>query len=102
VLAGAVAGNPRMGGPVWFGEDDAHDAVVETVEAVDGTGQLRAILDAIRSPRIEDDFSGHWSYAREDLERKLHGKRRKITVKFVELTTPSRSKGRRARCWAVW
>jgi hypothetical protein len=86
VLAGAVAANPRMGGPVWFGEGDAYDAVVETVEAADGTGQLRGILDAIRSHRIEDDFSSHWSFAREDFERKLHGKRRKITVKFVELT----------------
>jgi hypothetical protein len=64
VLAGAVTGNPRMGGPVWFGEDDAHDAVVEAVEAADGTGQLRSILDAIRSHRIEDDFSSRWSYAR--------------------------------------
>ncbi|WP_075766167.1 hypothetical protein [Actinoalloteichus fjordicus] len=86
VLAGAIASNPRMGGPVWFGEDDAHDAVVETVEAADRTGQLRGILDAVRSHRIEDDFSSHWSYAREDFERKLHGKRRKVTVKFVELT----------------
>lgn len=86
VLAGAVAGNPRMGGPVWFGEADAHDAVVETVEAADRTGRLRGILDAVRSHRIEDDFSSHWSYAREDFERKLHGKRRKVTVKFVELT----------------
>ena len=71
---------------MWFGEGDAYDAVVETVEAADGTGQLRGILDAIRSHRIEDDFSSHWSFAREDFERKLHGKRRKITVKFVELT----------------
>lgn len=86
VLAGAVAGNPRMGGQVWFGEDDARDAVVETVEAADRTGRLRGILDAVRSHRIEDDFSSHWSYAREDFERKLHGKRRKVTVKFVELT----------------
>ena len=86
VLAGAVAGNPRMGGPVWFGEDDAHDAVIETVEAADRTGRLRGILDAVRSHRVEDDFSSHWSYAREDFERKLHGKRRKVTVKFVELT----------------
>jgi len=86
VLAGAVAGNPRMGGPVWSGEDDAHDALVETVEAADQTGHLRGILDAVRSHRIEDDFSSHWSYAREDFERKLHGKRRKVTVKFVELT----------------
>ena len=86
VLAGAIAGNPRMGGPVWFGEDDAQDAVAETVEAADRTGQLRGILDAVRSHRIEDDFSSHWSYAREDFERKLHGKRRKVTVKFVELT----------------
>jgi hypothetical protein len=61
VLAGAVPGNPRMGGPVWFGEDNAPDAVVETVEAAEGTGQMRSILDAIRSHRIEDDFSSHWS-----------------------------------------
>lgn len=86
VLAGAVAGNPRMGGQVWFGEDDARDAVVETVEAADRTGRLRGILDVVRSHRVEDDFSGRWSYAREDFERKLHGKRRKVTVKFVELT----------------
>ncbi|GLZ30907.1 hypothetical protein Lesp02_30960 [Lentzea sp. NBRC 105346] len=90
MLVGAVAGNPRMGGPVWFGEDDARDAVAETVEAADRTGRLRGILDAVRSHRVEDDFSSHWSYAREDFERKLHGKRRKVTVKFVELadTTP--------------
>lgn len=86
VLAGSVAGNPRMGGPVWFGEDDAHSAVVETVETADRTGRLRGILDAVRSHRVEDDFSSHWSYAREDFERKLHGKRRKVKVKFVELT----------------
>jgi hypothetical protein len=71
---------------VWFGEDDARDALVETVEAADRTGRLRGLLDAVRSHRVEDDFSGHWSYAREDFERKLHGKRRKVTVKFVELT----------------
>jgi hypothetical protein len=93
VLAGAVLGNPRMGGPVWFGEDDAHEAVVETVEAADRTGQLRGILDAVRSNRIEDDFSSRWSYAREDFERKLHGKRRKVTVRFVELTDTSPVQG---------
>jgi hypothetical protein len=27
-----------MGGRVWLGENDAHDAVVETVEAADGSG----------------------------------------------------------------
>lgn len=86
VLPGAVAGNPRMGGPVWFGEDDAREALAETVGAADRTGQLRGILDAVRSNRVEDDFSPHWSYAREDFERKLHGKRRKVSVRFVELT----------------
>lgn len=86
MLAGAMAGNPRDGGPVWFGEDEAHDALVETVEAADRTGRLRGILDAVRSHRIEDDFSSHWSYSREDFERKLHGKRRKVKVTFVELT----------------
>lgn len=56
------------------------------MESADQTGRLRGILDAVRSHRIEDDFSSHWSYAREDFERKLHGKRRKVTVKFVGLT----------------
>ncbi|MGH3305765.1 MAG: hypothetical protein ACRDOK_29700 [Streptosporangiaceae bacterium] len=31
-------------------------------------------------------FSEHWSYVREDLERKLYHKRSKVTVRFVELT----------------
>lgn len=86
VLAGAVTGNPRMGGPVWVGEDDAAEMVAETVEAADGTGRLRDILDAVRSHRIADDFSAQWSYAREDFERKLYRKRNKIRVRFVELT----------------
>lgn len=61
VLAGV--GNLRMGGQLWFGEDDARAAVVETVEAADRTGRLRGILEAVRSHRVEDDFSSHWSYA---------------------------------------
>lgn len=86
VLADAVAGNPRMGGPVWLGEDDARDALIETIETADQVGRLRGILDTVRSHRIQDDFSSHWSYAREDFERKLHGKRRRVKVAFVELT----------------
>lgn len=61
--AGTVAGNPRMGGQVRFSEDDARDAVVETVEAANRTGRMRGVLDAVRSHRVEDDFSSHWSYA---------------------------------------
>lgn len=85
-LAGAVTGNPRMGGPIWLGEEDAAAKVVETVEAADGTGRLRGIMDAVRSHRVADDFSSQWSHAREDFERKLYRKRNKIQVRFVELT----------------
>lgn len=60
--------------------------VAATVEAADATGHLRGILDAVRAHRVEDDFSNHWSYAREDFERKLHRKRNKVQVRFVELT----------------
>jgi hypothetical protein len=49
-------------------------------------GRLRGILDAVRSNRVEGDFSEHWTYAREDFERKLYRKRSKIKVRFVELT----------------
>lgn len=86
VLEGAVTGNPRMGGPVWMGEDDAAEVVAETVEAADSTGRLRDILDAVRSHRVADDFSAQWSNAREDFERKLYRKRNRVRVRFVELT----------------
>lgn len=85
ILPGAVTGHPRMGGTVWVGEEEAGWVVEETVERADRTGRLRDIMDAVRSHRIEDDFSDHWSYAREDFERKLHGKRRKAKVTFVEV-----------------
>lgn len=90
ILPGAITGHPRMGGAVWMGEEEADRVVEDVVERADETGHLRGILDAIRSHRIEDDFSDHWSYAREDFERKLHGKRRKVKVTFVEVpdTTP--------------
>ena len=86
VLHGTTAGNPRVGGELWTGEDDAAQFVRGTVDAADRNGQLRAILDAVRSHRVEDDFSHHWTYAREDFERKLYRKRSKIKVRFVELT----------------
>jgi len=86
VLPGALAGNPRMGGPVWMGKNEAADALVETVDSPDAGGSLRALLDAVKSNRVRDDFSDHWSFAREDFERKLHHKRAKISVRFVEMT----------------
>ncbi|EHB48610.1 hypothetical protein MycrhDRAFT_5451 [Mycolicibacterium rhodesiae JS60] len=86
VLGGTTAVNPRVGGELWTGEDDAAEFVRDTVEAADGTGRLRAILDTVRSHRVEDDFSSHWTYAREDFERKLYRKRSKVKVRFVELT----------------
>jgi hypothetical protein len=85
-LKGAVAASPRCGGTLWLGEDWAADVVQDVVEAADSSGQLRAILDAVRSNRVEDDFSDRWSYAREDFERKLYHKRNKVKVRFVELT----------------
>jgi hypothetical protein len=85
-LEGAVTGNPRMGGPVWWGAEDAAEVVAATVEAADATGRLREIMEAVRAHRVADDFSSCWSYAREDFERKLHHKRNKVQVRFVELT----------------
>jgi hypothetical protein len=43
------------------------------------------MIDAVRSNRVEEDFSSRWSYAREDFERKLYSKRSKVRVKFVEI-----------------
>lgn len=85
-LIGAVAASPRKGGTLWRGEAWAAEVLEEVVEAADSHGRLRAILDAVRSNRVGDDFSDRWSYAREDFERKLYRKRNKVRVRFVELT----------------
>ncbi|WP_433417560.1 sigma-70 family RNA polymerase sigma factor [Microtetraspora malaysiensis] len=86
VLEGAAAASPRVGSDLWRGEADAAEVVRLTVDQADADGRLRGILDAVRSNRVEDDFSEHWSYAREDFERKLYHKRSKVKVRFVELT----------------
>jgi hypothetical protein len=76
---------PLKGGAIWAGEEDAWEATKELIEVADSKGKLRAIIEAVKSNRIEDDFSNHWSYAREDFERKLYHKRSKIKVAFVQL-----------------
>jgi hypothetical protein len=86
VFENAVTANPRMGADLWRGEAEAAEALRWTVDKADAGGQLRGILDAVRSNRVEDDFSEHWSYAREDFERKLYRKRSKVKIRFVELT----------------
>lgn len=80
-----MATRPSFGGHAWMGEDEAWDATVEIVDEADQGGRLRGLIDAIRSHRVEDDFSSRWSFAREDFERKLHHKRMKTRVRFVEL-----------------
>ncbi|MEY9864262.1 hypothetical protein ABH935_009917 [Catenulispora sp. GAS73] len=70
LFEGTVRANPRMGGYVWCGEEEAADAVERTVEAADRHGRLRDTLDAVRSNRVEEDFSERWTHAREDFERK--------------------------------
>ena len=85
VLDGAVPGWPRKGGDLWNGVQEAGEFVEWTVGQADQTGRLRAIMDAIKSHRVEDDFSARWSFAREDFERKLYRKRNKLSVRFVEL-----------------
>lgn len=80
-----VVTRPLYGGNVWQGEAEAQEVTQDLVECADGFGRLRTIIDAVRRHRIEDDFSDHWSWAREDFERKLYRKRSKVRVSFVEL-----------------
>jgi hypothetical protein len=77
---------PRMGGSLFMGEDEAAEVTQDIVNIADHNGQLRGIIDAVKSNRVVDDFSPCWSYAREDFERKLYSKRSKTRVSFVELT----------------
>jgi hypothetical protein len=84
--SGARADRPLRGGQLWVGEDDAWDVAQELVEVADEHGALRGIIDAVRSHRVRDDFSSVWSYEREDFERRLHRKRSKLKVVFVEMS----------------
>jgi hypothetical protein len=90
--ANALAGDPEVtflpglcGGAIWCGEGEAMEVAVRLVETADRDGRLRAVLDALESNRVEDDFSERWSPAKEDFERKLFSKRSKVRVSFVEL-----------------
>jgi hypothetical protein len=79
------ASRPLMGGTLWMGEDESWDVTKEIVNSADSSGQLRSLIEAVKSNRVEEDFSSRWSYAREDFERKLYKKRTKVKVSFVEL-----------------
>ena len=83
---GVDVDRPYYGGSIWMGEDEAAEATREVVESADQRGSLRALIDAVQSNRVEEDFSPRWSFAREDFERKLYKKRSKLQVRFVELT----------------
>ena len=71
---------PRYGDEIWVGEEEAWTMTQYIVEDADAGGRLRAILDAVRSHRVVDDFSARWSFEREDFERKLYRKRSKVKV----------------------
>lgn len=77
---------PLMGGQIWEGEEEAWGVLIEVIERADSQGMIRALIDAVKSNRVQDDFSNKWSYEREDFERKLYKKRSKYRVKFVELS----------------
>lgn len=83
--SGVEVARPLKGGDIWCGLDESTEATEDLVDVADRRGKLRAILDAIRSHRVEEDFSPEWSYAREDFERKLYRKRAKVKVSFVEI-----------------
>jgi hypothetical protein len=77
--------SPNFGFELWTGEEEAAEVTRDLIEAADENGCLRAVIDAIRSRRVEEDFSRRWSFAREDFERKLYRKRSRVRVSFVEL-----------------
>lgn len=79
---GYAVDRPFFGGPLWWGEDDAVEATWDLVDEADDNGKLREIIDAVKSNRVEDDFSPRWSYAREDFERRLYRRRNKVRVRF--------------------
>jgi hypothetical protein len=54
---------PRKGGIIWMGEGEAASVTRKIVDAADREGRLRALIDAVKSNRVVDDFSPRWSFA---------------------------------------
>jgi hypothetical protein len=77
---------PLKGCLLWEGEGEVKRILAELVEIADKNGNLRAIIDAVKSNRVIEDFSQKWSFEKEDFERKIFRKRNKYKVQFVELT----------------
>jgi len=84
-MEGCSVEPPLKGGTIWMGEEEAMDVTRLLVEEADKEGRLRAILDALQSHRVEDDFSTRWSTVKADFERSLYRKRSKVRVTFIEL-----------------
>lgn len=76
---------PCSGTELWTGEAEANDVARDLMELADERFNLRDVMEAIRSNRVEEDFSARWSAEREDFERKLYRKRSKVKVSFVEI-----------------
>lgn len=76
---------PYYGGYLWYGESESKKFLKRIIEIADSEGQLRNIIDAVKSNRVEDDFSEKWSFAKEDFERALFKKRSSYKLKFVEI-----------------
>lgn len=84
-VEGLDIARPRMGGYLWCGEGEARDITEAIVRSADADGRLSALIDAVRTNRIQDDFSDRWSREREDFDRAFHHKRAKTKVVFVEM-----------------
>lgn len=83
--SGAQVHRPLKGGHLWMGEEEAFDVAQELVDTADEHGALRSIIDAVKSNRVQDDFSSVWSFEREDFERKMYRKRSKVKIVFLEM-----------------
>lgn len=76
---------PYYGGYLWYGENESKEFLKRIIDVADCEGQLRNIIDAVKSNKVEDDFSDKWSFAKEDFERALFKKRSSYKLKFVEI-----------------
>jgi hypothetical protein len=70
---------------LWSGEEEARETTEMMVERADQTSNIRAIVDAIRRNRAEEDFSPYWTHEREAFERAVYHKRAKTKVLFIEI-----------------
>jgi hypothetical protein len=77
---------PLRGGDVWDVDDpvDRENVIEEAITGVGVMESLEPVIELLLRHRAHEDFSGRYSWVKEDFERSFYSKRSKLKVEIIE------------------